>query len=602
MTDKINDINKVFKGKKLLAYDETTGKFAIVSPHIFTSTVYTEDGVPLDEYLSFKPQEVLDKLESILKGAPKEYDTFREIAAELNTNKDSITEILRAISNRVKMPEGGKAGQVLKLNSDGQVVFDDDNDTVYTHPETHKAGIIETDPSHRFVSDKEKETWNAKLDKDSDLKANSITLSNQKKLLKDILSQLIKNTDDFEGLIGSANGIASLDGNRKVPVSQLPDEALKDTTYDLSRFLTNKDLEAYKKADGTTVAVLKACGKTDVNWIGEEWYFAYYNSRNTPDEEKGWYINTMNFSGYRFQVAYDGRDKNSIYFRSGSYNESSRRFIWSSWQPILTGFYLDKLATKKDLEAKESTIHKGEVNGYAALDGTGKVPEAQLPEKALKVYDLTPYAKNEDIQKTYATKEEVSAGKLNYTAENIANKGKANGYASLGGDGKVPADQLPSYVDDVLEFASKTNFPSTGEKGKIYVDLSTENIYRWSGSAYVEISPSLITQADIKKLQGIEDGAEKNNVTQEMINKWNNKWESAYGKDISRGKTDGYNTPSVWVALTTTRDLEDWIGDLCKRTVELKEKLDKKPDVVEMSLAEYNNLTTKKPNTIYAID
>lgn len=596
MTDKINDINKVFKGKKLLAYDETTGKFAIVSPHIFTSTVYTEEGVPLDEYLSFKPQEVLDKLESILKGAPKEYDTFREIAAELNTNKDSITEILRAISQRVKMPEVGKVGQVLKLNSDGQVIFDEDKDTVYTHPETHKAGIIVTDPSHRFVTDKEKETWDKKLDDDSDLKANSITLNNQKKLLKDILSQLIKNTDGLEGLIGSANGIASLDGNRKVPVSQLPDEALKDTTYDLSSFLTAKDLEGYKKADGTTVGELKAKGQVDVNTIREEWFFAYWHSSNTPDYKKGWYINTMNFGNYFFQVAYDGRDKNSIYFRAGSGS------YWSSWQPILTGTYLGKLASKEDLEAKESTIHKGEVNGYAALDGSGKVPEAQLPEKALKVYDLTPYAKSEDIQKTYATKEEVSAGKLNYTAENAANKGKANGYASLGGDGKVPADQLPSYVDDVLEFASKTNFPSTGEKGKIYVDLSTENIFRWSGSAYVEISPSLITQADIKKLQGIEDGAEKNNVSQEMISKWNSKWDSAYGKDISRGKTDGYNTSNVWMDLSSTRDLEDWIGDLCKRTVELKEKLDKKPDVVEMTLTEYNNLTTKKPNTIYAID
>lgn len=596
MTDKINDINKVFKGKKPLAYDETTGKFAIVSPHIFTSTVYTEEGVPLDEYLSFKPQEVLDKLESILKGAPKEYDTFREIAAELNTNKDSITEILRAISQRVKMPEVGKVGQVLKLNSDGQVIFDEDKDTVYTHPETHKAGIIVTDPSHRFVTDKEKETWDKKLDDDSDLKANSITLNNQKKLLKDILSQLIKNTDGLEGLIGSANGIASLDGNRKVPVSQLPDEALKDTTYDLSSFLTAKDLEGYKKADGTTVGELKAKGQVDVNTIREEWFFAYWHSSNTPDYKKGWYINTMNFGNYFFQVAYDGRDKNSIYFRAGSGS------YWSSWQPILTGTYLGKLASKEDLEAKESTIHKGEVNGYAALDGSGKVPEAQLPEKALKVYDLTPYAKSEDIQKTYATKEEVSAGKLNYTAENAANKGKANGYASLGGDGKVPADQLPSYVDDVLEFASKTNFPSTGEKGKIYVDLSTENIFRWSGSAYVEISPSLITQADIKKLQGIEDGAEKNNVSQEMISKWNSKWDSAYGKDISRGKTDGYNTSNVWMDLSSTRDLEDWIGDLCKRTVELKEKLDKKPDVVEMTLTEYNNLTTKKPNTIYAID
>ena len=597
MANKINDINKVFKGKKLLAYDETTGEFAIVSPHIFTSTVYTEDGVPLDEYLTFKPQELIDKLDDILKEAPKEYDTFREIAAELNTNKDSIVEILRAISNRVKMPENGKAGQVLKLNADGQVVFDDDNDTVYTHPETHKAGIIVTDPSHRFVTDKEKEAWDKKLDDDSDLKANSITLNNQKKLLKDILNQLIKDTDDLEGLIGSANGIASLDGNRKVPVSQLPDEALKDTTYDLSSFLTAKDLEGYKKADGTTVGELKAEGRVDANTIRKEWLFAYYNSSNTPDRKKGWYINTMNFGDHILQVAYDGRDRNSIYFReywTTSYGSKK----WSPWQPILTGIHLGNLASKEDLEAKESTIHKGAVNGYAALDGSGKVPEAQLPEKAIKVYDLTPYAKSEDIQKTYATKQEVSAGKLDYTAENTANRGKANGYASLGGDGKVPADQLPSYVDDVLEFASKTNFPSTGEKGKIYVDLSTENIYRWSGSAYTEISPSLITQADIKKLQGIEEGAEKNNVTQEMIDGWNKKISES---DVANVKLEPGTGGSKW-SKNSTRELIFWISDLIQRTEELRDELKKKPDVVEMSLTEYNNLTTKKPNTIYAID
>lgn len=592
MTNQINDINKKFKGKKLLAYDETTGEFAIVSPQIFTSTVFTEDGVPLDEYLTFKPQELIDKLDDILKDAPKEYDTFREIAAELNTNKDSIVEILRAISNRVKMPESGKAGQVLKLNADGQVVFDEDKDTVYTHPKIHKAGIIETDPSHRFVTDKEKETWDKKLDKDSDLEANSITLDSQKKLLKDILTQLIKNTDDLEGLIGSANGLASLDGNKKVPVSQLPDEALRDTTYDLSSFLTAKDLEGYKKADGTTIAELKAAGRVDANNIREEWFFAYYNSSNTPDKQKGWYINTLNFGGYHFQIAYDGKDKNSMYFRAGLGSD------WYPWQPILTGQYLENLASKKDLEAKESTIHKGEVNGYAALDNTGKVPEAQLPEKAIRVYDLTPYAKSEDIKKTYATKQEVSAGKLDYTAENAANKGKANGYASLGGDGKVPADQLPSYVDDVLEFASKTNFPSTGEKGKIYVDLSTENIFRWSGSAYVEISPSLITQADIKKLQGIEDGAQKNNVTQTMIDGWNKKITL---DDVGKATLSPGNTGSKW-GTASTRELIYWISDLIQRTVELRANLDKKPDVVEMSLADYNNLTTKKPNTIYAID
>lgn len=596
MTNKIKDINQVFKGKKLLAYDETTGGFAIVSPHIFTSTVFTEDGVPLDEYLSFKPQEVIDKLHEILKDAPKEYDTFREIAAELNTNKDSIVEILRAISNRVKMPDGGKTGQVLKLNADGQVVFDDDKDTVYVHPEAHKASMIETDTSRRFVSDREKGVWDSKLDSNSNLDANTVTIDDKKEKLKDTLTRLINYSDDFESLIGDYNGIATLDGNKKIPLAQLPDEALKDTTYDLSGFLTSKDLEAYKKADGTTVAVLKSKGRVDANELREEWFFVYYDSPHTPDGQKGWYINTMNFGEYIFQIAYDGRDKNSIYFRAGTVSN------WSSWQPILTGFDLEKLASKKDLETKESTIHKGAANGYAALDGSGKVPEEQLPDKALKEYDLTPYAKSEDIKKTYATKQEVTSGQLDYTAENAANKGKANGYASLGGDGKVPASQLPSYVDDVLEFASKSNFPKSGEKGKIYVDLSTENIFRWSGTTYTEISPSLITQADIQKLQGIEAGAQKNNVTQEMINKWDNKWDSASGKDLSKGKAKGYNTSSVWLGLSSERDLEDWIGDFCKRTEELKEKLDKKSDVVEMTLTDYNNLTKKKPNTIYAID
>lgn len=70
-------------------------------------------------------------------------------------------------------------------------------------------------------------------------------------------------------------------------------------------------------------------------------------------------------------------------------------------------------------------------------------------------------------------------------------KGAVNGLAELGADGKVPASQLPSYVDDVLEYASLANFPGTGETGKIYVALDNGKIYRWSGSAYTEISASL---------------------------------------------------------------------------------------------------------------
>ena len=58
-------------------------------------------------------------------------------------------------------------------------------------------------------------------------------------------------------------------------------------------------------------------------------------------------------------------------------------------------------------------------------------------------------------------------------------------------DGKIPASELPSYVDDVLEYASTAAFPATGESGKIYVATDTNKTYRWGGSAYVEISESL---------------------------------------------------------------------------------------------------------------
>ena len=70
-------------------------------------------------------------------------------------------------------------------------------------------------------------------------------------------------------------------------------------------------------------------------------------------------------------------------------------------------------------------------------------------------------------------------------------KGAANGVAELDSTGKVPTTQLPSYVDDVLEYNSQSSFPTTGETGKIYVDTSTNKTYRWGGSTYVEISASL---------------------------------------------------------------------------------------------------------------
>lgn len=79
----------------------------------------------------------------------------------------------------------------------------------------------------------------------------------------------------------------------------------------------------------------------------------------------------------------------------------------------------------------------------------------------------------------------ASVTALDNAKEDKNKKGVANGYAALDGTGKVPSAQLPSYVDDVLEFANLAAFPVFGESGKIFIAIDTNLQYRWSGSVYV---------------------------------------------------------------------------------------------------------------------
>ena len=97
------------------------------------------------------------------------------------------------------------------------------------------------------------------------------------------------------------------------------------------------------------------------------------------------------------------------------------------------------------------------------------------------------------------------SGNITLTANDVkaipsSSKGANNGVAELDSSGKVPSSQLPSYVDDVIEgylsggkFYKESEHTTgiVGETGKIYVNLSDGKTYRWSGSAYVEISASL---------------------------------------------------------------------------------------------------------------
>ena len=90
------------------------------------------------------------------------------------------------------------------------------------------------------------------------------------------------------------------------------------------------------------------------------------------------------------------------------------------------------------------------------------------------------------------TKAQVGLGNVTNDAQvKRVEMGVANGVATLNESGLVPSSQLPSYVDDVLEYNTLSSFPPVGEDGKIYVSEDTNLTYRWSGSQYVEISKSL---------------------------------------------------------------------------------------------------------------
>lgn len=80
---------------------------------------------------------------------------------------------------------------------------------------------------------------------------------------------------------------------------------------------------------------------------------------------------------------------------------------------------------------------------------------------------------------------------LSSTKLDAAQKGAVNGVAELDENGHVLAAQLPSFVDDIVECDDFEHFPAIGETGKIYVDKTTNLEYRWGGSTYVALNPSL---------------------------------------------------------------------------------------------------------------
>ncbi len=135
------------------------------------------------------------------------------------------------------------------------------------------------------------------------------------------------------------------------------------------------------------------------------------------------------------------------------------------------------------------SISSGSTNGTISVNTGGTSAEVSVKGLGSAAYTAsTAYTPAAHASST-SNPHSVTASQVGAIATSA--RGVANGVASLDANGIIPSSQLPSYVDDVLEYDKKASFPTEGETGKIYVDKATNLTWRWGGTAYVEISPSI---------------------------------------------------------------------------------------------------------------
>lgn len=197
-----------------------------------------------------------------------------------------------------------------------------------------------------------------------------------------------------------------------------------------------------------------------------------------------------------------------------------------------------------------------------ALDGTFTIDNTTDPTKQIA---FSAAAIAAGTKRTIAMPDaNVDLG-LVASAIQASQKGAANGVAELDALGKVPSSQLPSYVDDVEEYADLASFPVTGESGKIYVAIDTGFIYRWSGSAYVEINPSAVTSVNgqdevvVLDSDDIDEGA--TNLYYTSV-RFDSDLATKDTDDVSEGSTNLYFTDARAKAAAVADSITDGVADV----------------------------------------
>ena len=139
---------------------------------------------------------------------------------------------------------------------------------------------------------------------------------------------------------------------------------------------------------------------------------------------------------------------------------------------------------KSALDGKSNTGHTHDDRYYTESEINTKLNAKANSSHTHTKAQITDFPTSMPASDVYAWAK--AASKPSYTISEVSGNLAASRIS-----GTIAAANLPSYVDDVLEYASLSKFPTTGESGKIYTALDTNKIYRWSGSAYVVISETV---------------------------------------------------------------------------------------------------------------
>lgn len=281
-----------------------------------------------------------------------------------------------------------------------------------------------------------------------------------------------------------------------------------------------------------------------------------------------------------------------------------------------------KISTLEDLLSRVGKT-KSEVEEIIAQGNLDKyITTVSLDNK------LQAYATKDEVDQKVNTITKTSIGLASVENYGIATQSEAEAGTSsskyMTPERTAQAIRKLSPAPDLSGYATKTDLQSidvTGQLGDYAktVDVDSKLNGKVDKVTGKDLSTNDYTNAEKQKLAGVENGANKythpsthsaDMITETSSKKfvsdsekstWNSKLSSVSGQDISKAKTKGYNTSSTWQSLSTSRDLEDWIGDFDKRTRENKDNLNKKVDAVSgkgLSSNDFTNSDKAKLNSL----